>query len=175
MPKKFKKETCSIYQTFKGKPDITCYDINILKHIRKSLNETYNTNIKDSNDLKTLFTHIQTFIINNTDCNKESCILNFANDTNILKLKEYFAPIAPKEWNTKKRQFLSTLEIYECCKQIEALVPSFKFISVSPIDFDKVLPNNKCVTPEVCNLSIQSLIEQNIKKFAKESRTISIR
>ena len=165
MPKKFIKETCSIHQTFKGNPDITCYDLNILKHIRNSLNEKFNVNIKDSNHLKSLFVNIRDFIVENTDCNKESCIINFASDPTIIHLKNYFAPIAPTEWNTKKRQFLSTMEIYDCCKQIEELDPTFKFISVTPIDFSTIV-NNKCVTPDVCNLNIKELTQNNIHKFA---------
>lgn len=163
--KKFKKETCSLYQTFNGNPNITCYDIDVLKHIRKSLIKRFQITIPDSDDIKELFTQIRNFIIEHTDCRKESCILDFANNSKVKDLKKFFAPIAPKEWNQKKRQFLSTIEIYEACKQIEDLVPTFKFISVTPIDFDKKV-GGSCVTPEVCKLSIDDLKKDNKDKFA---------
>ena len=49
--------------------------------------------------------------------------------------------------------WLNSTDIENIMQQYEDAYPNFEFIGPSPIDFDKVLMNNKCVWDELCKLN----------------------
>ena len=69
----------------------------------------------------------------------------------------------PKEWKDKPNTRLSTIDINKVMEQYEDAYPKFQYLGANPIDFDKKITENKCVSNELCNIDIKS-----IKKDGKD-------
>lgn len=99
-------------------------------------------------------------------CNNEKCWLRqkFIENNN-KELLKYFSPKAPSSWKKKPYKWLNSRDIENVMTQYEEAYTNFEFIGPSPIDFDKILMNNKCVWNELCNFSLISKIKKNINKI----------
>jgi hypothetical protein len=117
-------------------------------------------------------------------CNDDLCILNqpfmrnygsqLTNNSNSVtgssggkenNLMKYYSPKTPKEWKKNPTEWLSNIEILEKMKQYEDAYPCFEFLGPTPIDFDKVLPDNKCVESEMCHFQLSTYIKKGTKKI----------
>ena len=99
-------------------------------------------------------------------CNNEKCWLRqkFIENNNKYLLK-FFSPNAPSVWKKKPYTWLNSRDIEKIMHQYEDTYPYFEFIGPSPIDFDKVIMNNKCVWEDLCKFSLNSKIKNNINKI----------
>ena len=99
-------------------------------------------------------------------CNNEKCWLRqkFIENNN-RDLVKFFSPKAPKSWKEKPYTWLNSTDIENIMQQYEDAYQNFEFIGPSPIDFDKVIMNNKCVWDELCKFNLESKIKKNINKI----------
>lgn len=99
-------------------------------------------------------------------CNNEKCWLRqkFIENNN-RDLVKFFSPRAPKSWKEKPYTWLNSTDIENIMQQYEDAYLNFEFIGPSPIDFDKVLMNNKCVWDELCKFELKNKIKKNINKI----------
>lgn len=80
------------------------------------------------------------------------------------ELENTFRPKNPKDWCSKKKDWLSTTDIEEVMVQYEDLYPDFTFIGAVPIDFDEEFSMGVCVVEELCKISIAKLLNNGITK-----------
>jgi hypothetical protein len=71
------------------------------------------------------------------------------------------------EWHKKPDAWLSNFDIDAVIQQYEAAYPDFVFLGPTPIDFDSVKADGKCVTEEICGFSLE-------KEWAKGKRKIGV-
>jgi len=99
----------------------------------------------------------------------ESCWIDL-NFMNIVKkntrreLMDTFRPIRPDSWKVNDRTWLNTYDIMNVLHQYEKKYPSFKFLGVHPINFDQRLNTETCVSDELCNLNVRTLLRAGYKQ-----------
>jgi len=107
-------------------------------------------------------------------CKEEYC-LAYSNTMNSIKKKlmENFRPEIPTEWKTNKKTWLNTNDILASLNQYEEAFKDFKFLSVSPIDFDTRL-NEKgivvetggtCVDRSLCAVNLLNLLKTKFTRI----------
>lgn len=94
-------------------------------------------------------------------CSTEFCMVSKmpgVSDAERKKLKQYFRPEKPTDWDAKPTLWLDSYNIEDVMRQYEAAVPSFEFIGPVPIDFDAKSEDTwgKCIVDELCKLDIQA-------------------
>ena len=80
------------------------------------------------------------------------------------ELENTFRPKNPKDWCSKKKDWLSTTDIEEVMIQYEDVYPDFTFIGAVPIDFDEEFSMGVCVVEELCKIRIAKLLNRGITK-----------
>jgi hypothetical protein len=76
-------------------------------------------------------------------------------------------PPLPKAWLSNSHKWLSTPDLENVMIQYEDAYPDFKFLGISPIDFD-TRPGGRfgeCVTDSLCNLSVKAMRRTGIRQF----------
>lgn len=140
----------------------SCLDEKALKLMKQLWNRRYPDNMVHTSKPKEIWRFFQKNMINT--CTNEMCwIDNTINDVNIKsKLKnKHFAPVTPSSWKRNINEWLSSTDIINVMKQYEDTYPHFKFFGPSPIDFNTMEYRNHCVWPEICNINMKKLKEQN--------------
>lgn len=107
-------------------------------------------------------------------CNQEHCIA-FSKTMNPMKkeIMENFRPLVPEEWKKNKKTWLNTNDILHAMNQYQVAFDDFKFLSVSPIDFDTRLNENGqevknggvCVDRSLCAINLESLLHSGISRI----------
>ena len=89
-------------------------------------------------------------------CTTEICWLRLIPDRALREKVRHkiFRPLQPSEWRKKPNAWLSNFDIDTVIQQYEETYPDFVFLGPTPIDFDKVKADGKCVTEEICGLSL---------------------
>lgn len=159
----FKKLSCNPKHK-RTKKEYTCYDDQTLDLLKNTWNRKHPENKIVSTDNESVYKELQEKL---TECSHEICfmekLLDSHNDTEKFK-KEFFAPIAPKKWNSNKNEWLSNIDIQAVLSQYEDAYPEFKNIRPTSIDFDK-RKDGSCVSPELCNLDIKPLYHSGKRKI----------
>lgn len=104
----------------------------------------------------------------NDVCDNEQCWLKqeFSKNKIDKNVKNYiFAPRAPKSWNKNINEWLSNYDIMNVMSNYEKKYENFRFIGPSPINFDEIKNNKKCVWDELCNFNLSYYIDKNIDKI----------
>ena len=147
---------------------VSCLNYEILKKIAETLNN-FDYGIKIYKGKKALHNEISKKIRNETSCKTEACwkslriIKDELSDHDKEVFEDSFRPDMPKEWKDKPNTWLSTIDINKVMEQYEDAYPKFQYLGANPIDFDKKITENKCVSNELCNIDIKS-----IKKDGKD-------
>ena len=146
----------------------TCYSNDDLLKLRDLWNKRHPDDmIKGSNeDVKHIWNELREKL--KKICDSEKCWLNqnFINTSLGKQIAGYtFAPDAPVSWKKNPNEWLSSIDIISVMKQYENIYRRFKFIGPSPIDFDTVLYDNKCVWEELCNFNIIKYLKRDINKI----------
>lgn len=79
------------------------------------------------------------------------------------ELAEAFRPARPPSWNSNPRQWLNTNDIHKVMKQYEKRHRGFYFVGVFPRDFETKLYDKACVSQQMCDLTIESLVKTGRK------------
>ena len=121
--------------------------------------------IDNSASEKTLWNNIDKVVKKYFNCKNEMCwsTLPFVKQKNVL-LKR-FKPFKPKEWEKDKYTWLNTTDIENVMEQYQVRYPEFRFLGVSPIDYDFKFEDNECVTEDLCRLNLKDLYDDNIRKI----------
>ena len=147
---------------------VSCLNYEILKKIAETLNN-FDYGIRIYKGKKALHNEISKKIRNETSCKTEACwkslriIKDELSDHDKEVFEDSFRPDMPKEWKDKPNTWLSTIDINKVMEQYEDAYPKFQYLGANPIDFDKKITENKCVSNELCNIDIKS-----IKKDGKD-------
>lgn len=161
-----KRLNCSPFVKGKTTDKNTCYTDKILIQIRNA----FNSQIENSSN-KIITNNPSDILIELRNklskyCRKENCWLN------LLTVEQHkvidnmvFAPEKPTEWKDNPTEWLSNYDIFKVLRQYERSNPEFKFIGPTPIDFDTMNNENRCVWDELCNFSLKNYIKDNKKKI----------
>ena len=102
----------------------------------------------------------------NTDCKTEYCWVKKKMPERLSKkLIENFRPEMPENWHRNNTEWLSTSDINDVMHQYEDEFSNFKFLGAVPIDFDKELAPDSCVSNNVCKLNLKKMKTTNITKI----------
>lgn len=152
----------------KGKNKYTCYSFNSLKKMAKKWNTDHkNDQIEASlfqdGEKRGLYKALKDRVGKEAPCQKDYCwnkhpIVTQLNDPEIIF--ETFRPEKPNEWYDNHKAWLSTSDIQHVLLQYEDKYPEFFFIGPVPIDFDKEITMNKCISDELCKINIPSLYDE---------------
>jgi len=159
------KLNCSPNPDNKNK-SYTCYSDTSLEKMKKFWNIRHPDNKISSDKPKEIWEQLKDNM--NHSCKRESCWLRskFMEGNLDSELLNYtFAPSAPKEWNAKPNEWLSSLDIEGVMKQYENYYKCFEFLGPSPIDYDHHKLYGECVWEELCNLNISEQMKRNINKI----------
>lgn len=168
--RKFKKVLCSPAK--KNNIASSCYSPSELVTIKNAFNKHHGTSstssIKQihSRDPETILRELRE---KNGHCTTEMCWLHAVSDRGLREKiqKEAFRPIQPAEWRKKPNAWLSNFDIDAVIQQYETAYPDFVFLGPTPIDFDSKKADGKCVTEEICGLSLS-------KQWAAGKRKIGV-
>ena len=144
----------------------TCYTLNQLKNIEKNYNKEHTDKINLNLKKDILWNTLKQRNFKNCN-NNEFCWLkqNYMQlNTNLNKFKKNFRPEKPIEWDNNPTMWLNTINILNVMNQYQYKYKDFKFVGVFPIDFSTKIGKN-CVSPEMCNININELLENNINKL----------
>ena len=88
------------------------------------------------------------------NCQNEYCWSNLPYIKGKSSLLSRFLPRKPRIWLKDNNTWLNTNDIENVLFQYEKRFPEFKFLGVSPIDYDYQYYGN-CVSEEICKLDIK--------------------
>jgi hypothetical protein len=150
------------------KVENSCIDEELINEMVKIYNEKktikINEDIPSNEKLNLLIKNLDDEI----SCKKDYCLSDAVIFSEIKdKIKENFRPLVPKKWLNNKKTWLNTYNILDSLNQYNDAFSDFKFLTVSPIDFDtKISPmgvsNRICVDRKLCSLEIEKYINKNI-------------
>ena len=168
--RKFKKVLCSPAK--KNNIASSCYSAQELNVIKNAFNKHHHHRFKDpskkirSTDPEHILQELRE---KNGHCTTELCWLHAVDNKDLREKiqKETFRPLQPTEWHKKPDAWLSNFDIDAVIQQYEAAYPDFVFLGPTPIDFDSVKADGKCVTEEICGFSLA-------KEWKKGKRKIGV-
>ena len=162
--KKFKKSIChpSINKT-QRKGTFCLKNKDLIFDLKKKYNLRHPDMKIKSKQIKTIHDELKNKL--SGICYEERCwITNLYSDNSKMLINKYFAPEYPKKWKKNKNTWLNSLDISKVMKQYEDSYKNFRFLGPSPIDFE-TLKNGICVFPEICNLDLNAMRQDNINKI----------
>ena len=161
--KKFKHLKCSpkpVGQTKKNKSN-TCYANDNLMDLKNKWNARNPNDPITSDDPDVIWESLKTKLSN--VCDSESCW--YRELDNGKQIDDLFAPTSPKKWISNPNEWLSSTDINKVMKQYSKIYKCFKFIGPSPIDYDYMESENKCVWDELCKFNLQQHMNNGIFKI----------
>tara|TARA_B100001094_G_C17986595_1_gene697971 strand:- start:68 stop:934 length:867 start_codon:yes stop_codon:yes gene_type:complete len=141
---------------------VSCLGYPLLKKIAETLNN-YEYGIHIYKTKKALYNEISKKIKEETSCKTETCwkslgiIKNELSDDEKEIFENSFRPDMPEEWSSNPNAWLSTVDINNVMEQYEDAYQKFQYLGANPIDFDKKITLNKCVSDELCNINIKEI------------------
>ena len=150
----------------------TCFNDDLLNSIVNEYNKQYPDNSIEPNlPTSRKIEIIKQFIKPQTGCDEEWCLSKSKIFSKFKEeIEESFRPSVPNSWLKKKNTWLNTLDIIESVSQYEEAYPEFRFLSVSPIDFDTIIKGNfgytsACVDEDLCSLELKDELKTKITKL----------
>lgn len=116
---------------------------------------------KDSKTLWNIINYINTKFFN---CQNEYCWSNLPYIKGKSSLLAQFIPRKPRVWLKDNNTWLNTNDIENVLYQYEKRFPEFKFLGVSPIDYNYQYYGN-CVSEEICHLDIKKQFNEKKKNL----------
>lgn len=144
----------------------TCYSDIKLNLIKEMWNKRHPDKIIETNNPRKIWNFLKHQLIN--ICDNEKCWLRqeFMKQGLDKELLHYtFAPEQPTTWKKNPTEWLSTLEIHKVLNQWEHKYNDFLFLGASPINYDTLLDDNKCVWDDLCNFNLKRELNNGKYKF----------
>lgn len=152
----------------------SCYNDETIDKIVDLYNSAGKTHIKKTDKSEDKLKKIMDELGSEMPCDKEYC-LAYSKTMNSMKkeLLENFRPQVPEEWKKNKKTWLNTNDILNAMNQYQLAFDDFKFLSVSPIDFDTRLNENGeevkkggvCVDRSLCAINLENLLHSSITRI----------
>lgn len=141
----------------------TCYTKESMLIIRDEYNKSHSDKIKTSNP-KRIYDALRKRL---THCEKEDCWIEEIKDPRIRNQLDriLFAPDSPAEWKRDQTAWLSNYDIRNVLRQYEIAYPEFALLGPTPINYDTVLDDGKCVWQDLCRLSLKDLLARKKTKL----------
>lgn len=141
----------------------TCYTKESMLIIRNEYNKSHSDKIKTSNP-KRIYDALRKRL---THCEKEDCWIEEIKDPRIRNQLDriLFAPDSPAEWKRNNIAWLSNYDIRDVLRQYEIAYPEFALLGPTPINYDTVLDDGKCVWQDLCRLSLKDLLARKKTKL----------
>ena len=146
--------------------DFTCYSDNALETMKTLWNTKHAGDIITATDPLNIWESLREKFAN--VCDSEKCWMrqHFAKGELGRDVSQYtFAPDAPKSWSSNPRDWLSSIDISNVMKHFEKYYMQFSFIGPSPIDFDTLSVDGKCVWSELCNFNLTKMLAKRKTKI----------
>lgn len=161
--RKFKKMNCSPLVKGKTALNETCFTNDTLFKLRDAYNRHHlNTPIKNRHP-REIWIKLKEQM---NQCETEDCWLSELPENERRYLdKKVFAPDQPPEWKKNKNEWLSNYDIFDVLHQYEETYKNFELLGPTAIDFDAKLEGDKCVTEEICRISLSELVKRGIDKI----------
>lgn len=160
----FKRENCAPHA---GKIlKFTCYSPQSLHKLKDLWNGRHRDQKILSNDPREIWRSLKYGL--SKVCGRESCWLKqkiFKHKLDNDMTDFTFAPGAPKTWEKKPFEWLTSVEMNTVMKQYEKAYPCFEFLGPSPIDFDKHKMYGECVWEEICQFDLKKSIKRGKTKI----------
>lgn len=138
----------------------SCIPEHLLRNISKLINKYYKYPFDESSDLRN---QIKIFLKNELGFDSEIDLLKNKNKitknlnrSDLLELKSYFKPFAPKSWKDDPETWLDTTNIDNVLKSYSKKYKHFKYYGAIPIDFDKK-KNKECMVSDLCKIDCNEL------------------
>jgi hypothetical protein len=145
--------------------DNSCYTTSSLEIIKQAYNKNNPKSQILNNDPRIIHSSLKDKL---QKCVKEDCWLKQLPRNIEKKLdSSTFAPDSPDTWETNPDEWLSNYDILAVLSQYNTAYNHFKFIGVTPMDFDTIPPDTGgvCVTDSICNFSLASYISDKYTKI----------
>lgn len=135
--------------------DGTCFPDDVVKDIVNKVNVKTNKKIEINNDGKIMMKKVRKEL----DCEDDICVLkkNVVGDNRDELLEKYFKPAIPSKWEVNPVEWASTTDIDDVLKQYERKYKDFKYLGAVPIDFDKKMAPDMCVSDDLCKIDAKGL------------------
>lgn len=144
----------------------TCFNDTKIMKIRDSWNLRHSDKQIHSNSPRVIWKQLKNYL--HTVCDSEKCWLRqeFMEHNLDDDLLHYtFAPTKPKEWAKNPTEWLSTLDIHNVMEQWEQKYKDFEFLGASPINYDTIVENNKCVWEDICRFNLKEQMKHGKCRF----------
>lgn len=142
----------------------SCYDKSVLEKIARAYNRNFpKAPIKDieGKDFETLWKTLQRKL--KRRCGKnEVCWVSQVGLDYDNKIDEYLRPKTPADWKKDPKTWLTNFNIEAVMYQYQEAHPSYKFLGVFPVDFQKRDEYSQCLYEETCNLNLRELYEKGV-------------
>jgi len=154
----------------KKKIDNSCLDEELIDKMVETCNSIKSNKIDTTISYKEKIQYLLKELESEIPCDKEYC-LSYSSSLKPIQdqIKNNFRPIVPKQWQKDKKTWLNTLDIMDSLDQYDKAFTDFKFLTVTPIDFDTRIAGGSgkkvCVDPNLCNLSLEKYIKDNVNKL----------
>jgi len=150
----------------KNRPENSCLDEELINEMVNIYNQTNSTKINTDLGLNEKIDLLLKNLKTEINCDKDYCL----HQANIFKeikskIKKKFRPNVPEKWLKDKKTWLNTYDILEILNQYNEAFSDFKFLTVTPIDFDTILNNSVCVDRKLCSLELENYVTNNIYKL----------
>lgn len=144
----------------------SCYSNAALEQLKNIWNTKHSTDIITASDPRNIWDSLRKRFAN--VCETEKCWMRqkFIEEKLGSDIMNYtFAPDAPRSWSSNPTEWLSSNDITSVMNQFEKYFSQFAFIGPSPIDFDTVTYDGKCVWDELCNFNLSKMISKRKLKI----------
>ena len=133
-------------------------------HDNNEINDVHLLSEDDDLSIIDLWNNLDNIIKKNYNCNNEMCWSSLPFIKNKTFLLKRFKPFKPNSWLKNNRTWLSTPDIENVLEQYEQKHFDFKFLGVSPVDWNYKFSDSTCVTEDLCNLDLLKLYNNGVKK-----------
>ncbi len=138
-----------------NKNDGTCFPTPVVKNIVEKMNVKTGSKIEISDNGKKMMNEVR----NELNCDDDMCVIkrDILGDNKNELLDKYFKPAIPLKWEDNPIEWASTTDIDDVLKQYEGKYDDFKYLGAVPIDFDKKMTPDMCVSDDLCKIDAKGL------------------
>lgn len=136
-----------------------------LKNSKNNNEEYLLIDFNDNTTEKELWNKLNVVLSKNYNCKNEICWSSLPFIKNKINLLKRFKPFKPSSWYKNNRTWLNTHDIENVMEQYQEKYNDFKFLGVSPVDYNYLFSDNECVTEELCKLNLKDLYDNNIRRL----------
>lgn len=158
---------CSPKQQISKTLKNSCFDESTVNEMVEHFNDTHpDKKIASKKSIEERYKELNQRLKNEKTCDGEWCLASTPTMSPLKqKIKSNFRPKVPKAWKSNKHTWLNTDDIMNVLNQYNDAYNNFRFLTVTPIDFDTRLRDNMCVDRSLCELDLGKELARNTCKL----------